>query len=791
VRPARDLARRPLAAVRQHARHLLLGAATAGLLLHAASPVLVLLAAAAAVGVAGRPGLGLAAAVALLGGAHMAQQRVQAMDAGRLSAMHGEVVSARAVLLEPVRARGSFLAVARARLVGGPGAGEQAVLRVPSRGHRGAWPRVGEEVRVRGEVAPLGRWDAYQGRRGAHAALDADALRATGRRRGGLDGRLDTLRRRAEAGLARGLARPEAALLRGMVLGEDEQLGDRVRDDFQRSGLAHVLAVSGQNVMLLVALVFAVGAATGLPLRARLAAALVLVALYVPLAGAGPSIQRAGVMGAAGLVAAAAGRPASRWYALLLAAASTLVLNPRAAGEPGWQLSFAAVGALLVLGPPLRSVLERRLPPAVAEPAALTVAATAGTSPLLAVHFGQVSLAALPANLLAAPLVAPIMWLGMLAGAAAQLAPALAAPFTAVAAPLLVALESLAHAAAGLPLAAVPVTRGQLPLLAAAGATLAALTVAARRALGGHAVTASPSALSGLGSPGLVPMDGERLRRRTLAIAALACAALLALALRSATRAPAAPPPGELIVSFLDVGQGDATLLQHDGAAVLVDTGPPDGPILARLHTAGVRRLDALVLTHAQADHEGAAAAVIGAYRPGVVVDGGAGWDSTVQRRLPDLLRSVGGRAVAPAAGDVVAAGGMRLRVLWPPPAAPQWTPAGDPNERAIVALLEASGFRLLLTADAESDVTSRLDLPPVDALKVAHHGSEDAGLPALLARLRPRIAVIEVGRHNSYGHPAPSTLAALRVVPRVLRTDRDGTVRLHVRAGRMTLEAE
>ena len=161
--------------------------------------------------------------------------------------------------------------------------------------------------------------------------------------------------------------------------------------------------------------------------------------------GAGPSIQRAGVMGAAGLVAALAGRPAHRWYALGLAAAVTLALNPRAAGEPGWQLSFAAVVALLALAPPLRARLARRLPAPVADAAAITVAATIGTAPLMALHFEQVSLAALPANLLAAPAIAPIMWLGMLAAAAAQVAPALAAPFNALNAPLLAFVEWVAR----------------------------------------------------------------------------------------------------------------------------------------------------------------------------------------------------------------------------------------------------------------------------------------------------------------------------------------------------------
>src|SRR5262249_40025001 len=136
------------------------------------------------------------------------------------------------------------------------------------------------------------------------------------------------------------------------------------------------------------------------------------------------------------------------------------------------------------------------------------------------------------------------------------------------------------------------------------------------------------------------------------------------------------PAPGELVVSFLDIGQGDATLIQLGATAVLVDTGPPDGPILDRLREARVKRLDALLLTHAEADHEGAARAVIGAYHPRLVIDGGAGWSSPVQRVLPRA-------AVAthtPAAGEVLAVGGLRFRILWPPPRAPGWRPSGNPN---------------------------------------------------------------------------------------------------------------
>jgi len=721
--------------------------------------------------------LPLAAVAAVLAGALVADLRLAALEGGRLPGLHGRPIAAGAVVLEPFRERAVGPAVARARLRGGATDGEVAVLRVRPGAHPGEWPGVGEVVEVAGQVAPLGLYDAYQRRRGAGAAVDVARLRATGERRGGLPGLVDAARRRAEAGLASGLSPPASALLSGMVLGQDERLSEDTREDFERSGLAHVLAVSGQNVMLLATLVLAAGAVAGIGLRARLLLALALVAVYVPLTGAGPSIQRAGVMGAAGLVAALAGRPAHRWYALGLAAVVTLALNPRASGEPGWQLSFAAVVALLALVPGLRGVLARWLPGPVADAAAITLAATIGTGPLMAFHFGQVSLASLPANLLAAAAIAPIMWLGMLAAAVAQAAPSLAAPLNAANEPLLDFVGWVAATLAAPAGAVAEVQLGSPVALAAAYAGLTAVLLAVRAAW-------RRGAPIGRAPPGLA---GSRRRARAAGgLAALAAAALL-LAGPGGRVQP--PVRGELVVSFLDVGQGDATLLQRDGVAVLVDTGPPGGPILQRLDEAGVGRLDALVITHAQADHEGAALAVMRAYPPRLLVNGGAAWPTAVQRALPAALAAAGARRLDAHAGQVLALGGIRLRVLWPPPLARGVAPAGDPNDRALVAHVESGAFDLLLPADAESDVTAALALPRVEALKVAHHGSADAGLPALLERTRPAIAAIEVGAGNTYGHPDPSTLSALRHVGGVYRTDRDGTVRLRVRGGAIRVE--
>jgi competence protein ComEC len=758
-------------AMAQHPRHLVLFGLVAGLLLGPVSPAAVLVGAALALLAAGRPGVGLIAAGAVLAGATLAGARLATLERGPLVTMSGRALEESAVVLEPTRERPHGGRSVRLQLLGGPAARAQIVGRI---GPGAGWPdrvRVGEIVRVRGTVQPLGRFESHQGRRGALAALQVDAASVTGTRRGGLLGDLDAARQRAERALTRGVPPPEGALLRGMVLGQDEAIEEPVREEFRRSGLAHLLAASGQNVMLLAVLAMAVAGVLGAGLRARLWFAVLLIAIYVPLAGGGPSIQRAGVMGVAGLVAALAGRPAHRWYALGLAAVATLTLNPRAAGEPGWQLSFAAVIALLALRPPLRGWLaDRGWPAAVADAVAITVAATIGTAPLMALHFEAVSLASLPANLAAAPAVAPVMWLGMLAATLGQVSSGLAGPLAALATYPAAYVEWVAQVGAGLPAASVGVRLPGPAALSLVYLGLAGSILALRWAW--WRVARRPRA--------------ER-RRLVLACGLVAAVGLVAALGRAR---PIQRAPGELVVSFLDVGQGDAILLQIDRTAVLFDTGPPEGPVLDRLREAGVDRLDALVVTHQSADHDGMTGAVVRAHRPRTVVNGGAGYSTPVQRALPAQASRAGARVLVPAAGQMLAIGPLELRVLWPPPSLAGAPPGEeDPNDRAMVTHVRLKAFDLLLPADAESNVTGGLDLPAMDALKVAHHGSEDEGLSAQLEQIRPSFAAIEVGAGNSYGHPRPSTLAALRRVPTVTRTDRHGTIRLRVADGRMRVE--
>jgi len=741
------------AALARHPRHLLLAALVTGMLSGPSSAAALAAAVALVLVVVREAPLVLGALVALLAGAALADARLAALDRSALTT--GDI-TARATLLEHQRTRAFHTRVAAAQI-----SGERVLVKAAARVR---WPPAtmpGTILEIDGRIAPLGPADAHERRRGAHALLVASAIRPTGARRRGLLGTLDGVRDRSERALTRGLPPAQGALARGMVLGQDAALTDDVREDFRATGLAHLVAASGANVMLLAALVLAVGAALGLGLSARMWLAIALIAAYVPLAGGGPSIQRAAVMGVAGIVAALAGRPASRWYALLLAAALTLAWNPRAAGDAGWQLSFAAVLAMLALVPGLRKRLgASRVPPALADALAVTAAATIGTAPLIALHFERLSLVSLPANMLAAPAVAPVMWLGTIAGALGQIEPGLAEPVTALAALPLGYLTWLADAAAALPFAEVAVpSPGPLGVLAI------------------YALTA------------LAVLGWRRLPRRPRrgATAAFALGGLGAVAALAAGHGPGGPPR-DLTISFLDVGQGDATLIQHGATAVLVDTGPPGGPLLARLRAAGVRRLDVLVITHDATDHDGETSAVLGAHPVKLVLDGE---ESTASDEVRRLAAAHGVRRIASDAGQVIRTGPLELRVLWPrrEPAAPA---GAEPNDRATVLHVRDGEFDLLLTADAESDVVGGLSLPVVEALKVSHHGSEDPGVAGVLQRLRPQVAVIEVGAHNSYGHPTPATLAALEAaVPTVRRTDRDGTVRITVRAGRMHVSGE
>jgi competence protein ComEC len=596
------------------------------------------------------------------------------------------------------------------------------------------------------------------------------------------------IRDRAEAALGRAMPAREAALARGFVLGEDEAVDEATVEDFRRAGLSHLLAVSGQNVALLALLVMPLLAALGMPLRTRLLWVLGAIVVYVPLAGAGPSIVRAGVMGGLTVLATLAGRRSSRLFGLAVAAVVTLAIDPRVAADVGWQLSFAAVLGILALAGPLRRAVVARIGSrgwrgALAEGAAMTVAATLATAPLIAFHFESLSTTTLVANLLALPAVAPAMWLGMLAAVGGQVPGFPVAALNAVEAPLLAYIAQVA-AWCGRPSWAYLHVRIGVAGLVASYAAIAAVALAVPRLLRRHRL-AVLRRLQTPGQPGcnalrssqrryaLHPRWG-RWRLRTMAMLAVAVGGLLLVGSGSGDTDR---PPGGLRVSVLDIGQGDAILLQPaHAAAVLVDGGPPDDGLAAKLDDAGVSRLGIAIVTHEQSDHAGGIEDLLGRFPVGRLLY------ARLSRRLRGEAAAAGTAPARIAEGDDVRSGALHLEVLWPPPELLAEPLAGaDPNTQALVLLARWHRFSMLLTADAEAEAVP-IDPGPVEVLKVAHHGSDDAGLEALLERTSPRLAVISVGAGNPFGHPTPATLATLaaRRVP-TLRTDLDGTVAFEV----------
>jgi competence protein ComEC len=577
-------------------------------------------------------------------------------------------------------------------------------------------------------------------------------------RRGGLGGVADRLHRWLEGAAVPGLQGERRAVVEGVVLGEDGGLSENLRDRFRASGLYHLLAVSGQNVGLVAGGVLGLGWLLGVPRWLGHVGALAGIAAYMLAVGPQPSVIRAGIAGALASLAWLAARPRDRWYFLLLGALALLVWNPYTLLDPGFQLSFGAVIAIFLLVPWIDRRLEGYpLPRWLRIVVSVSAACGAATAPILWLQFHAIPLLTIPANVLAVPAVVPLLGLALAAAVIGLFAPGVAAILAWANGLCAAYLAGCARMIGGLPLAQVKSNAGLATLLAAVAAVMVVKRMPPRR------------------------------RRRALAV--VSAALVVAVGWRLWPHTPPPPPTG-VRITFLDVGQGDAALLQVPEGSILVDQGPPEADVAGQLHGLGIRKLSMVVLTHPQRDHVGGAADVLSRLQVGAILDPrivaenedeNAAMAAADHRHVP----VIGARA-----GQVFRLGRLRLRVLWPSRPGER---APDPNQRAIVLHVSYGEVDALLTADAESPVLSPLRPPAVEILKVSHHGSADPGLPALLRQIRPRLAVISVGEGNDYGHPTPSTLAALDAADglQVFRTDRDGRVVVESDGERLTVGDE
>ena len=718
-----------------------------------------------------------------LGGA-----RLTAIGRSTLAAYTGEYVPMTAVLTDlPTEKDGEVTLAIRVTGVAGVAVREPAHLRLrledgQTLGYRPTGPLTeGALLRLPSvNVQPLPEpkpeafdYGRYLRRRGEHVLLEADFadLVITGRR-GGLQGLVDRLRLASRSHLLKGLHSPVAEVLQGMVLGDDEGVSQETTDAFRASGLLHIMAVSGENVVLLCAMWSFAFALLGIHRLVRTLMLLPLVATYVLLTGASPSIVRAGVAGIIGLLAILASRPSDGWLLWLAPAAWLLTMNPDNLYDVSFQLSFAAVAGLLLIARPLTRVFAF-LPGPLPESVGVTTAASISTAPVSVLTFGSASLVSIPANAVGGFVLGPIMFVGMLSLLLGFVSEWLSAPLNVVAGLFIGFLLAVSRFFAGLP-GAVYTYQGVTLRLALAVALLAEAAVVA--------------VLATRAGGGLLAYVRDRRRWPLLATAT----AVLVAAALLLSPAPVRPPDKPTL-TFLSVGEGAASLLQVPGGpTVLIDAGPE--PIARKLREHGVGAIDLLVVSHGHSDHVAGLADVVGQIpvRAALLPDpeDGSSSSATALDDIERRLRAAGTDVRRCETPMDLGGDSWAVHVL-------PSTPVGgvdanqQENDDALVVVADLGGQHMLLPGDTEGQVLKNLDLPPCTVVVAPHHGSSGGFDATLLTELAPRLAVIPVGP-NDYGHPNPQTLDVLAEagVP-IVRTDQCGDIAVWTGARGLEASAE
>jgi competence protein ComEC len=323
---------------------------------------------------------------------------------------------------------------------------------------------VGDRVRVDGEISlpQIGEdgfdYGRYLATKKISALVEATSVRPVGKERGWIG----QVQRRTDVALGYGLRPREAAVVRGMVLGDRSLMPEELEKSFQRSGVTHVLAISGQHVVILAAVIYFALRLFAIPAAIRAALTMGLIWLYILIAGAPPSAIRAGVVATFVLAAPLLGRQVSALHFMSTMLALVLAYNPQLVYSTGFQLSVAAVFGILLLTRPLKSLLERTLLRPFAKPPehlsnliSVSLAAQIATSPIVAATFEQVSVVGVLTNLIAVPLSGPILILGLLGSLAGNIYPLLAYPLNACNGFLVAILIQTAQGASSLPFASV------------------------------------------------------------------------------------------------------------------------------------------------------------------------------------------------------------------------------------------------------------------------------------------------------------------------------------------------
>lgn len=541
-----------------------------------------------------------------------------------------------------------------------------------------------------------------------------------------------------------------AGLLTGMLLGDKTEVPDEVRDDFSRSGLYHLLAISGMHIGYLFAILLLVVKPVFLNLRVRRIVLFAILWAYVLITGANPPTVRAALIISLVMLSYELHRTPRRWNLWGGAALLILLVDPQQLFSVGFQLSFAATAGILLAMDFLeekRSALRtsslatrrwrRFLGRYVGVPLLISSAAGTFTAPILAAHFGGFALISVVLNLIAIPLAGLIFGLAWAIVASKLILGIAIAPLVAALELGLKALESIAFVGARLP-----------------GNSLGEFS---------GMVTATAIVIAFLGI-----LLSSTWQRRFLWVSG----ALILLLI-----APAIQSQSHLRVESLDVGQGDATLLRFPGGSnLLVDCGgkeTAENELLPSLRRQGINRLNALLLTHFDADHAGGALPILEAFRVDRMVVSSLSPRGDLGQKIMNEARRRGIPVRAASLGDTLCGfQNSKCVILWPPESV-----GGDENRESIVMKVRFGETSILLTGDIEQPeekfIMNSGGYLQSDILKVAHHGSRNSSQRDFIGKVRPQIGLISCGRGNPYHHPSQRVISDLEAMGcSVYRTD-------------------
>ena len=541
------------------------------------------------------------------------------------------------------------------------------------------------------------------------------------------------------------------ALIPGMVLGDTSKQSPAFKADMKRSGLTHLVAVSGANFAIVSAFVLWAMQFFIRSIRWRLGATAIFLASFIALVRPSPSVLRAAAMAAVLLVAKGSRRPSDSLPALGFAIAAVVIGDPWQARDAGFALSVLATAGLLLFAPKIIAWLSKYLPKLISEALAPPIAATLFCSPVLIAIAGYLAPMSVIANLLAAPAVAPITIIGFIAALISPIAPFVTRILIWIIHFPAAFITWIAHWAA------------QFPVLKMSSAILIGLLISlwfARTLLQAH-------------------------WKKNVAI--VLCFILFFTWITKW-------PGSHWNVANCDIGQGDSSVINlgnHRG--IVIDVGPDAALEDACLKALGIREIPLLILSHFHADHvEGL---------PGLLKRRSVGqvWVSNntdpifESTRVQSWLKGIKVQVVT--RGMQSSVSNISIKVLWPLTTTQQF--ASNPgdgssiNNSSIAAIISSPDFSLFAAGDLEPPVQEllRADVSHVDVYKVCHHGSKYQD-PELMAILSPAIAMISVGAGNTYGHPAPQTVAALtRLGAKVVRTDTDGAITIAAKKHRLSIK--